>query len=134
MMEEAKGKISKEGYTGGIIIDEMSIQSDLQICKNGDVIEMSGFLDIGQEDNLCYNLRKGKNKKILGTHALQFVFLRVNGFLQPISYQMAFKVLSFILFSGKPYIPVWMVLKATGHSCTSTPAQRSPLLQTVHVT
>jgi hypothetical protein len=87
MLEEAKrNNLPEEGYTGGIIIDEMSIQSDLQICKNGDVIEMSGFMDIGQEGNLCYNMRKGKNEKILGTHALQFVFLGVNGFRFPFAH------------------------------------------------
>lgn len=34
MFEEAKRRaIPEEGWTGGIIINEMSIQSDLQICK-----------------------------------------------------------------------------------------------------
>jgi hypothetical protein len=38
MHTEAKRlKIPTEGWTGGIVIDEMSIQEDLQICKSGDV-------------------------------------------------------------------------------------------------
>ncbi|XP_053408959.1 uncharacterized protein LOC123565639 [Mercenaria mercenaria] len=87
MLEEAKRRdIPEEGYTGGIIIDEMSIQSDIQICKNNDVIELSGLMDVGEEGNLCNTLRKGKNEKILGTHALQFVFLGVNGFRFPFAH------------------------------------------------
>jgi hypothetical protein len=87
MFEEAKRRsIPEEGYTGGIIIDEMSIQSDIQICKNNDVIELAGFMDVGEEGNICHTMRKGKNEKVLGTHALQFVFLGINGFRFPFAH------------------------------------------------
>jgi hypothetical protein len=46
MHTEAKRlKIPTEGWTGGIVIDEMSIQEDLQICKSGDGIEIVGLVD-----------------------------------------------------------------------------------------
>ena len=51
MHTEAKRlKIPTEGWTGGIVIDEMSIQEDLQICKSGDGIEV---VDLGEEGNIC---------------------------------------------------------------------------------
>jgi hypothetical protein len=50
MHTEAKRlKIPTEGWTGGIVIDEMSIQEDLQICKSGDGIEV---VDLGEEGNI----------------------------------------------------------------------------------
>jgi hypothetical protein len=36
--EACRLKLPEEGWTGGIIMDEMAIQQDLQICKNGDVV------------------------------------------------------------------------------------------------
>lgn len=44
---------------GGIIIDEMTIQSDIHICKNGDVTELSGLINLGEEGNLAHELRQG---------------------------------------------------------------------------
>ena len=87
MFEEARRKnIPVEGYNGGLIIDEMSIQSDIQICKNGDLIELTGFVDVGDEGNSNLILRKGKNERTIGTHALQFVFLGLSGFRFPIAH------------------------------------------------
>jgi hypothetical protein len=39
------------------VIDEMSIQEDLQICKSGDGIEIVGLVDLGEEGNICKTLR-----------------------------------------------------------------------------
>ncbi|WAR27222.1 hypothetical protein MAR_012926 [Mya arenaria] len=65
MLDEAKLRnLLPEEYYGGIIIDEMSIKSDIQMCKNGDVIELSGFTDLGEEGNFSNTMRKGKNEKI----------------------------------------------------------------------
>ena len=65
---------------GDIILDEMSIQQDIQINKSGEVVELVGFEDIGDEGNTCNILRKGKREKQLGTHVLQFLFLGNTGF------------------------------------------------------
>ena len=56
----------------------MSIQSDIQICKGGDMVELSGLEEIG-ESNICHTIRRGKNEKYIGTHALQMVFLPISG-------------------------------------------------------
>ena len=69
MYTEAKRlKIPTEGWTGGIVIDEMSIQEDLQICKSGDGIEVVGLVDLGEEGNICKTLSVGKKEKQLGNH------------------------------------------------------------------
>ena len=87
MLEEAKRKkIPEEGYMGGIILDEMSIQSDIQISKNGDVVELAGLVDVGDEGNITQVMRSGKQQKQLGTHALQLVFLGITGFRFPIAH------------------------------------------------
>lgn len=43
----------KDGL-GGIILDEIAIQSDLQINKCGDLEELSGLVEIGAEGNTCH--------------------------------------------------------------------------------
>jgi hypothetical protein len=46
MANEAKLKnIPPEGFEGGIIVDEMSIQSDLQIEKRKGTIQLVGLID-----------------------------------------------------------------------------------------
>ncbi|KAH3696542.1 hypothetical protein DPMN_084014 [Dreissena polymorpha] len=61
MLEEAtRQELPPEGFYGGLIFDEMSIQSDVQLCKNGDVIELIGLVDLGEEGNISNTLRKGK--------------------------------------------------------------------------
>lgn len=87
MHEEAKRQnIPENGYVGGLIIDEMSIQADIQICKSGDVVELAGLMDLGDEGNISHALRKGNNEKELGTHALQILFLGITGFRFPIAH------------------------------------------------
>lgn len=87
MHEEARRKdLCEEGYMGGLIIDEMAIQADVEITKSGDVIELVGLSDVGEEGNLSNMLRKGKQERTVGTHALQLVFLGVTGFRFPIAH------------------------------------------------
>jgi hypothetical protein len=84
--EAVEKQIHEDGWMGGIVIDEMSIQSDLQISKNGDAVELCGFTDVGNEGNDCTILRTGKNEKSLGTYALQFIFLGLTGFRFPFAH------------------------------------------------
>ena len=44
--------ICKKGYEGGILIDEMSIQEDLQFQKRGEDNELVGFSEKVQEANM----------------------------------------------------------------------------------
>ena len=77
MMLEAKNQgISPDGYEGGIIIDEMTIQSDIQFSKKGGGISLIGFKDITKDESLYMDkLMKQKEEITLATHALQFIFL-----------------------------------------------------------
>lgn len=93
MHQEAKRlEIPKEGWIGGVIIDEMAIQEDLQIMKNGDAVELEGFVDLGPEGNTCKTLRTGKNEKQLGNHVLQFVFVGLSGFRFPFAHFLSNQV------------------------------------------
>jgi hypothetical protein len=85
-LEAKRRALPIEGWSGGIILDEMSIQTDLQINKNGDVVELSGLMEMGSEGNTCHILRTGKADNILGTHALQLVFSGITGFRFPFAY------------------------------------------------
>ena len=63
---------------------QFSLISKLQ--KNGDVVELCGFTDVGGEGTDCTTLRTGKNQKTLGNYALQLVFLGLNGFRFPFAH------------------------------------------------
>lgn len=85
MFEEALRKeVPKEGWAGGLIIDEMAIQSDIQIHKSGDIVELAGFTNYGEEGNVCKILRTGSNDCKVGTHVLQIIFIGLTGFRFPL--------------------------------------------------
>ncbi|CAG2224496.1 unnamed protein product [Mytilus edulis] len=80
MANEAKLKnIPPEGYEGGLIIDEMSIQQDLQLKKINGKIELIGFTELSPESVVFDKLKSNKNERILASHALQLVFLGSTG-------------------------------------------------------
>lgn len=62
------------------MLDEMSIQEDLQIEKTRSGIELIGFVNKGDEGNTCTTLRAGMSEKKLGNRVLQFVFFRTDWF------------------------------------------------------
>lgn len=93
MFKEARRlELPDSALVGGIILDEMSVQTDLQIAKNGDVVELVGFEDLGPEGNMLQTLRKGKIQPKLGTHVLQFVFLGLSGFRFPFAHFLSTQV------------------------------------------
>lgn len=93
MFKEARRlDLPASGLIGGIILDEMAIQADLQISKAGDVVELIGFEDLGKEGNMYQTLRKGNHEPTLGTHVLQFVFLGVGGFRFPFAHFISTQV------------------------------------------
>lgn len=81
--EATRLEVPKEGFVGGIVLDKMSIQEDLQIEKTRSGIELIGFVNKGDEGNTCTTLRAGMSEKKLGKHVLQFVFLGLTGFRFP---------------------------------------------------
>ena len=70
---------------GGLLLDEMAIQEDLQICKRGGTFSLMGFTDMGAEANSVEILTKGKKVSQLATHVMQLTFLGYNGFRFPVA-------------------------------------------------
>jgi hypothetical protein len=79
-----KIKLQDSGFYGGILHDETKIQQDLVIKKKGDVSEIIGWVDTGED---CQNLRIIKDNKVeqkLATEVLQVTFLAHTGFRFPL--------------------------------------------------
>lgn len=71
---------------GGLILDEMAVQEDLQLCfENGKVL-IDGFVDLGQISNDMYKLNEPKAEIRTAKYILQFVYLGFDGFRFPVSY------------------------------------------------
>ncbi|CAC5387161.1 unnamed protein product [Mytilus coruscus] len=72
MLNEAKNKnIPLEEYEGGMLLDEMSIESDIQFSKKGGGMRIIGFTDVTEESKYMQILRTHKDDDNLATHALQ---------------------------------------------------------------
>lgn len=84
--EAAIRNIPPEGYEGGILIDEMSIQSDLQFSKVNGKIQLIGFTDLTPESIVMDKIKTGKKERQLATHVLQFVFIGFTGFRFPFAH------------------------------------------------
>lgn len=87
MKKEAdRQKVSTFGRRGGICIDEMTIQDDLQIVKEGDAWKIVGAVDMGEiNNNMAVILNKKKTVE-LATHCCQYVFHGFTGFRWPVAY------------------------------------------------
>ena len=87
MHKEALSKnIPPQGMSGGIIIDEIAIQDDIQIEYTQDGSKLVGLVDIGEE-NLNMDILLNKNyHRPLATHVLQFIFLGHTGFRFPFAF------------------------------------------------
>ena len=95
-----------EGYEGGLILDEMSIQPDLQFyCKDGRH-HLIGFTDLGEESYLMNSIQNGKNEVKLATHVLQFTFLGFTGFRFPLFHYPTMQASASDL-----YLLVWKIIQ-----------------------
>lgn len=88
MANEAKLKnLPPEGFEGGLIIDEMSIQPDLQFKKTNGEIELIGFTEVLPESLVFDEIKTYRRERILATHVLQLVFfLGTTGFRFPFAH------------------------------------------------
>lgn len=78
MKNEALSRnLPPDGYEGGLILDEMSIQRD------GNVY-VWGFKEVTDESQFIDSILSGKKEIKLATHVLQFVFLGFTGFRFPL--------------------------------------------------
>lgn len=72
-------------YHGFILLDEMSVQEDLQVVKKGDDWQIVGSVDLGPLVNNLDNFfhtQKGK----LATHCFQYMYVSYSGFRWPVCY------------------------------------------------
>lgn len=74
------------GYEGGIMLDEMSIQEDLELRKKGNSFEIIGFNEGLDETNYMKTLCSGKESLQLASHVLQLLFLGHTGFRFPFAH------------------------------------------------
>ena len=84
MHNEAKrNQIPKVGFIGGLILDEMNIQKDLQVSNRGGDWKMIGFPDMGEGCNAMAAMSSNKQNLQLADHVLQFLFHGLTGFRMP---------------------------------------------------
>ena len=72
--EAERQNVSDFGKRGGLIVDEMSIQNELQIVRKGDAWSIVGGVDMGQTDNIISTIIHNQKKTELATYCLQFLF------------------------------------------------------------
>ena len=57
--EALKWKIPASSYRGGIMLDEMSIQENLQLKEENGLMKLVGLVDLGEEDSFMRTIREG---------------------------------------------------------------------------
>lgn len=106
MANEAKIKnISPVRFQGGLIIDEMSIQPDLQFLKLNNNTQLIGFTECTPGSIVFDQMKNNKCEKTLATHVLQFVFFGFTGFRFPFAYFP-----SHTASGHKLYLFVWKIV------------------------
>ena len=88
MLAEADAnRLSSSNRQGGLVIDEMAIQPDLQMVRDGDQFQLVGFTALGPELEAAGLIKtKGDRHRNLATHVLQLLFLGFGGFRFPIAH------------------------------------------------
>ncbi|XP_072016218.1 uncharacterized protein [Amphiura filiformis] len=79
-------KICERGKHGFIVFDEIKIQGQLQLKKEGDSFSIAGFEELGELNDNLRCIRSGNLKAVVATHILQFTFNGVEGFHFPFAY------------------------------------------------
>ena len=87
MLEEAERNSDEVGtFNGMLLMDEMSIQQDLQIVKCGKEWEIVGLIDLGPLVNDLDKITEKKKKVEMASHYFQYVFVGYNGFRWPVAH------------------------------------------------
>ena len=76
-------KLDSQGFVGGLVLDEMNIERDLQVTDKGGQWTLIGFPDLGDASNAMSSLSSNKSNLHLADHVLQFVFHGMTGFRMP---------------------------------------------------
>ena len=85
-LEALRRNLSPAAYHGGILMDEMSIQEDLQAVRSGQGMRLIGFVDQGSESAQLSTSRTGTMDKELANHVLLMQFVGFNGFRFPFAH------------------------------------------------
>ncbi|CAG2207258.1 unnamed protein product [Mytilus edulis] len=84
MANEGKRQIKlDEGYYGGLILDEMAIQEDLQLVNTKECSALFGLSDSGNDVQMMTALNEGKLQSHIANHVQQYVFNGLTGFRWP---------------------------------------------------
>ena len=86
MFTEAQKKGGTSTFNGYILLDEMSIQQDLQIVKRGRSWSIVGAVDLGCTVNSLDEISNEKQNCKLATHCFQYMYVGFNGFRWPVAY------------------------------------------------
>ena len=78
-------RISKCGWEGYLILDEMKIQEDLVVKKQKSKIELIGFVEQPDPIQRFEAHKRNNTQKPLASNVLQFVFLGQTGFRFPVA-------------------------------------------------
>ena len=81
--EAERQNLITEGYYGGIILDEMVIQEDLQIVHTKSDTKLFGLPNSGEDARKMNALSEGKFEWQLANHVQQYVFSGLTGFRWP---------------------------------------------------
>lgn len=81
--KDINSNISDEGMFGGIILDEMSIQVDLQIVNQGRKSSLYGLVECEADVMLMHNINEGRYENKLANHVMQYLFHGLTGFRWP---------------------------------------------------
>ncbi|CAC5376350.1 unnamed protein product [Mytilus coruscus] len=81
--EAVRLRVETEGYYGGVLLDEMSIQEDLQIVNHGKGTSLFGLVDCEPEVMLMHYSNEEKCESKLANHVIQYTFHGITGFRWP---------------------------------------------------
>lgn len=77
---------NKADIRGGLILDEMSIQSDIVLTSNNGKMKLTGMVDLGDTARAMRLMDQHCNEIRIATHVLQFIYLGYDGFRFPFAF------------------------------------------------
>ena len=86
MFTEAVKKGGTSTFNGYLLLDEMSIQQDLQVVKRSHNWSIVGAVDLGPLVNNLHEISNINPNCKLATHCFQYLYVGFNGFRWPVAY------------------------------------------------
>ena len=100
MQQEASRKnLTEFGKRGGLILDEMTVQEDLQIQRKDDAWEVIGGEDMGPTNNAISTIVRGQQNVKLATSVVQIIFHGYTGFRWPVVFYSSTTANTYQLFN-----------------------------------